>query len=122
MGIFLPNKTRCSLKFLQQILTGEKNYVTCDGVRNVIPSQWKELSMKSLMKEIILNDYVYSYFPDFKEGSKQVDRNFFWKVLFHVKPTWAKQLVADAIQQRNEHYGKQVEGTNERIKIKSDLL
>jgi hypothetical protein len=49
--------------------------------------------VESVMKDVILRDY----FPDKYGKGRTPERNYFWGVLFGVKPGYAKTLVHDAI-------------------------
>ena len=73
-------------------------------VHNTVPSNWPELAIKRLMPEVMNNLGLYSYYPDWTPSTRFVDRDFFWKVMYAVKPNYAKMLVADCIQQRTAHF------------------
>jgi hypothetical protein len=49
--------------------------------------------VESVMKDVTLRDY----FPDKYGKGRTPERNYFWGVLFGVKPGYAKTLVHDAI-------------------------
>ena len=85
---------------MQQIVTGEKIALNKTAVHQNVPSVWPELSIKKLMKDIKDSQSIMMYLPAYEEGKRFVDRDFFWKVLYAVRPALANDLVADAIQHR----------------------
>ena len=58
---------------------------------------WPELSVNKLVATVMKDPILKDYFPDKYGKGRTPERNYFWGVLFGVKPGYAKTLVHDAI-------------------------
>jgi len=93
----IASKKACSLDFLQQMAEGRKKYL----LRRMIPTfkvpTWPELSVKALYKDVMADEVLRDYFPDRYPKGRLPERQFFWGVIYGVKPAYARHLVHDAI-------------------------
>ena len=61
---------------------------------------WPELGVKNKLPLVLNDKHFAPYFPDYK-GDRVPDKQFFWGIIFAIKPGWAKALVKSAMEQRN---------------------
>jgi hypothetical protein len=100
--VHLPSKKNCSLQFLQQLAEGSKKMVERAKVpANRVP-QWPELSVKLLSPNVLADAQLKDYFPDKFRAGKMPERDFFWGVIFAVKPLFGKAIIQEAMELRNK--------------------
>lgn len=98
--MFLPERKRCTLLFLQQVSAGTKLLFKKSEVPRCSIPMWPELAVAKLMPIVAKSEQVMKYLPDWAPGSKLPPRDFFWHVLNKKKPDYVKHIVADAIGNR----------------------
>ena len=98
----LPPKQSCPFAFLQELAEKKKKFILRPQVPAFRMPTWPELSVKKLWPGVQLDEAFKDYFPNTLPKGKLPDKQFFWGVIFTIKPGYAKRLVKDAIEQRNE--------------------
>jgi hypothetical protein len=64
--MFLPDRKRCTLLFLQQVVEGKKILIPKDDVPRCSIPMWPELAVAKLMPVIKMNAEVMQYLPDWE--------------------------------------------------------
>ena len=75
------------------------------------------------MAVVLQDKQLAVYFPDHYQLSKRSpERDFFWGIIFGVKPAYGKALIVSAINQRNQpHVGQHADEIKTLI-IQKDIL
>ena len=63
---------------------------------------WPELSVKRLLGSVLSDNALKAYFNSEYKTNKLPERDYFWGIIFSVKPTYAKQIIKEAIKERNQ--------------------
>ena len=64
--------------------------------------QWPELAVANLMAVVLQDKQLVVYLPDhYQLSTRCPEREFFWGIIFGVKPAYGKALIVSAINQRN---------------------
>ena len=74
------------------------------------------------MSSVMSDRQLSGYFPDHYASNRSPERDFFWGVIFGVKPSYGKTLVLHAIEQRNQAPDPDQEDKNNFLVIQSDIL
>ena len=53
------------------------------------------------MAAVFADKQLQSYFPDYYAKQRSPERDYFWGIIFGVKPNYGKALIMHAIEQRN---------------------
>ena len=91
--VHLPSRKNCSLLFLQQMAEGTKKTIERSKVPSNSVPQWPELSVKLLSSLVMADPVLKDYFPDKFRSGKLPERDFFWGVVFAIKPAFGKAIV-----------------------------
>ena len=100
MNAHVPDRKQCPLSLLQGWASGTKKFVTKDDVKGHNIPTWPELAVSKLWPAVSADPVLKHYFPDKYAKGKVPEREFFWGILFAVKPGYAKKLVSDALELR----------------------
>jgi len=96
----LPDLRHCTVRFLQQVLHGEK-LVLRQGQHLIKRApKWPELAARRIMPIFMGSDQLRQYLPNWKAGQREPDRDFLWTLAHNVQPDFAKRLMQDAINVR----------------------
>ena len=64
--------------------------------------QWPELAVANLMAVVLQDNQLVAYLPDqYQHATRSPERDFFWGIIFGVKPAYGEALIVSAINQRN---------------------
>ena len=64
--------------------------------------QWPELAVANLMAAVLQDNQLVAYLPDqYQHATRAPERDFFWGIIFGVKPAYGKSLIMYAANQRN---------------------
>ena len=74
------------------------------------------------MSSVMSDRQLSGYFPDHYASNRSPERDFFWGVIFGVKPSYGKTLVLHAIEQRNQAPDPDQEDASNFLVIQSDIL
>lgn len=69
-NMFLPDRKRCTMLFLQQVVEGEKILIHKEDVPRCSIPMSPELAVAKLMPIIVKNSEVMKYLTDWAPGSK----------------------------------------------------
>ena len=92
MNYWLPRPNYCSLHFLQQILSDEKQVLNTTNVsqRN-LNELFPELAVKNVWP-LVKGKQLDKYLPTAElEMERHCDKKFFWGVAFTITPEWAEE-------------------------------
>jgi hypothetical protein len=92
--MWLPIKQRCSLQFLQGILSGTKEAYETKEITNLnIKDSWHELAVKNVWHHLKNDQQVRRYLPaEDMDLGKYPDKKFFWGVISTLKQDWAQNF------------------------------
>ena len=82
------------MHFIQQIIKGEKEVLDKTNVKYIEVPQWPELSLNRVLPVVIKDDTVKLYLPDYTAGDKMPPRDYFWNVMFTIKPDFTSHLLS----------------------------
>ena len=120
--VHLPSRKSCSLLFLQQIAEGTKKTIERSKVPSNSVPQWPELSVKLLSSLVMADPVLRDYFPDKFRSGKLPERDFFWGVVFAIKPAFGKAIVKEAMELRNKPKVGAAEDETKHMVIKDSIL
>ena len=120
--VHLPSRKNCSLLFLQQMAEGTKKTIDRSKVPSNSVPQWPELSVKLLSSLVMADPVLRDYFPDKFRSGKLPERNFFWGVVFAIKPAFGKAIVKEAMELRNKPKEGVAEDETKHMVIKDSIL
>ena len=101
MDAHLPTKQSCPFAFLQELAEKKKKFILRPQVPAFKLPTWPELSVSKLWPIVKQDPAFAAYFPTQLPKGKLPEKQFFWGVIFTIKPGYAKCLMKDAIEQRN---------------------
>ena len=101
MDAHLPPKQSCPFAFLQELAEKKKKFILRPQVPAFKLPTWPELSVSKLWPIVKQDPAFAAYFPTQLPKGKLPEKQFFWGVIFTIKPGYAKCLMKDAIEQRN---------------------
>ena len=85
--------------------------------------QWPELAVANLTAAVLQDKQLVAYLPDqYHLSTRSPERDFFWGIIFGVKPAYGKALVASAIDQRNQPHAGQHADEIKTLVIQKDIL
>ena len=120
VNIFLPSKNRCSLRFMQGILNGKKEYFVSSEIQKVFIPNYPELSVAKLIEKASQHPQVMRYLPD-REEKRKIEKEFVWHVLQKVAPDFVKQAITEAQKHRAQHLLQKDQKANVLV-VKPELL
>jgi hypothetical protein len=120
--VHLPSRKNCSLLFLQQMAEGSKKTIERSKVPSNSVPQWPELSVKLLSALVMADPVLKDYFPDKYRSGKLPERDFFWGVVFAIKPAFGKAIVKEAMELRNKPKEGEAEDETKHMVIKDSIL
>ena len=120
--VHLPSRKNCSLLFLQQMAEGTKKTIERSKVPSNSVPQWPELSVKLLSSLVMADPVLRDYFPDKFRSGKLPERDFFWGVVFAIKPAFGKAIVKEAMELRNKPKEGAAEDETKHMVIKDSIL
>ena len=120
--VHLPSRKNCSLLFLQQMAEGTKKTIERSKVPSNSVPQWPELSVKLLSSLVMADPVLRDYFPDKFRSGKLPERDFFWGVVFAIKPAFGKAIVKEAMELRNKPKEGVAEDETKHMVIKDSIL
>ena len=102
--MWLPIKQKCSLQFLQGILSGTKEAYETKEITNLnIKDSWHELAVKNVWHHLKQDQQVRKYLPaDEMDLGKYPDKKFFWGVISTLKQDWAQKFKDDVMKKREK--------------------
>ena len=75
------------------------------------------------MAVVLHDEQLAVYLPDqYRLSKRSPERDFFWGIIFGVKPAYGKALVASAIDQRNQPHAGQHADEIKTLVIQKDIL
>ena len=101
MDAHLPPKQSCPFAFLQELAEKKKKFILRPQVPAFKLPTWPELSVSKLGPIVRKDPPFAEYFPSKLPKGKLPEKQFFWGVIFTIKPGYAKCLMKDPIEQRN---------------------
>ena len=104
----LPPMSHINKDFLRQVFKNEKKLLKKSEIRTVKVPQYDELSVKNLWKDLSKEEQFKIYFPDFKEGDKLPERQFFFDVLNTIFPDYLASIMQHASKQRMAADGEEL--------------
>ena len=116
LGWFLPSYRRCPIRFLRQLLAGEKKVLLVTDVKTFDVPQYPELSVMKLYPYIKETQELNIFFPDY--DPELPERKFMLSVLYTVLPDKIIKLVKDSRLKRSV---TEEDDRAELIKIKSSI-
>ena len=101
--ILLPKLAACSLRFLQQLLTGEKSCMERGSIPRIIVPNLPELAVKKVWSICMsMPDFKY-YIPDnWAPEGRRNDRDFFWTVAAFIDYDFVVSLIKEARKKRGD--------------------
>lgn len=106
----LPNRSQCTLKFLQQLLSGAKLGLTEQIVTNHETPRHPEFSVPKLWLLIKADHGLTRYLPDcpvkvMPDGSRvdrpyETNKKFLWDVIANLRPDFASRIIREANEAR----------------------
>ena len=78
--IFLPTEKVTSLRFMQQLLKGEKQYLVESQVSRIAVPYYPELSVQALIDRVSEDPRISMHLPDCEE-KKKPNKEFVWHVI-----------------------------------------
>ena len=99
--IFLSKETVCSLRFMQQLLKGEKEYLLQSQVVQIAVPWFPELSIEALITKGENDPRIAKHIPDTTE-KKKPNKDFVWHVINYFQPELIAQAIEDATKARIE--------------------
>jgi len=95
-------KSKCSLRFLQDILASRKKVFSVGDVKSVnFKESWQEYAIKNVWQHVKLDEDVVAYLPseDFDKET-WTDRRFFWGIMATLRPYWTHVYMSKVVEQR----------------------
>ena len=99
---YLPSKKSCSLEFLQDLAEGKKKYLVRSKVPTFQIPSWPELGVGHHLEQVLADPVLKDYFPDRYRKGKVPEKTYFWGVIFACKPEFAKAVLKEAMELRNQ--------------------
>ena len=85
--------------------------------------QWPELAVANLMAVVLQDKQLVAYLPDhYHLSTRSPERDFFWGIIFGVKPGYGKALIMHAIEQKNQASEPGLEYESSFLVIQSEIL
>ena len=86
MQLFLPQQSRCPLRFLQQILRDEKLVINRQAVPQLFVPNWPELGVRTIWPQAARVRDFLKHLPDDWRSDHNTERKFFYGVLTSLAP------------------------------------
>ena len=74
------------------------------------------------MAAVFADRQLLMYFPDHYAKQRSPERDYFWGVIFGVKPGYGKALIMHAIEQRNQASAQGADDGSSLLVIQSEIL
>jgi hypothetical protein len=101
--LYLPRQQHCKLHFLHAILAEKKECLYKRQVGSYEVPKYPELSVRVMWQFAKKNIPAFEqYMPDNYDGNKNVDRSFFWGILYFLNQPLIEAVVEDVKIQRSE--------------------
>ena len=98
--ICLPKDKHCTLRFMQDIMWGEKRFFLKSQTKHMDVPKWEELSIEKIWYEAMRIVDFRHYIPTDWDSVRKVERAFMFLMLTTLQFDYVEQLIADCRQQR----------------------
>jgi hypothetical protein len=102
-GFLLPRLQQCQQEFLDQLGMEEKYLVYQKEAPVVDVPGYSELGVMRLWKEAVLIPEFMYFVPDyFEKPDYEIPKEFFWRVLGYLMPTYVREVVRESTKLRDD--------------------
>ena len=96
MQVFLPAENRCSLKFMQQILSDRKGFILRQNVPTMFVPNWPECGIKAIWPQAIRVEAFAKHMPDDWTATERTERRYFYGILTAIAPDFVIHMINEA--------------------------
>ena len=94
--LFLPPRRLCSIRFLRDILVGNKKYFHTHEMALVNITRLPDLTVKNVLEKVYDVPEVRIYLPDFdSEPEKRIARDFLFSIVHKLDGTFFRRVVSE---------------------------
>jgi len=93
---YLPPKKKITKDFLKEIFAGRKHLVPCSQIRPINVPRYDELSVVTLIKDVMAQPSLAQFFPEQKTHADLPDHEFFFNIINTTEPEYLAALIKHA--------------------------
>jgi hypothetical protein len=93
---YLPPKKKVTKDFLKEIFAGRKHLVPCSQIHPINVPHYDELSVVTLIKDVMGQPSLAKFFPEQKTHADLPDREFFFNIINTTEPEYLAALIKHA--------------------------
>lgn len=97
---YLPPKKKVTKDFLKEVFAGRKHLVPCAQIRPIDVPRYDELSVVTLIKDVMSQASLAKFFPEQKTHADLPDREFFFNIINTTEPEYLAALIKHAHEVR----------------------
>ena len=97
---YMPPKKKVTKDFLKEVFAGKKHLIPMAQVRPIEVPKYDELSVVSLISEVVKEKEFAKFFPEQRTKADLPDREYFFNVINTTDPSYITALVKHAQELR----------------------